>query len=120
MVTFCRLMKKSDFTQWLQNELKKKGWTQADFARATGISPTQVARIISGERGLGIESLVSISNVFNISPITLLEKLGLITSNSNQKINLADWERLLSQINDEDREEIYEILVSKANRRKKA
>jgi transcriptional regulator with XRE-family HTH domain len=100
-------MDRIDFPQWLHKELKKRDWSQVDLSRKTGISTTQVARILSGERGFGVEALVAISTALNVSPVTVLRIAGLLPPGPDDKINFEDWKYLLEKMTPEERDEIW-------------
>ena len=102
-------MDKIEFPQWLRQELEKRDWSQIDLSRKTKISATQITRILSGERGFGVEALVAISNALDISPITILRKAGLLPPGPDDKINFEDWQFMLEQMTDEERNEIWRI-----------
>lgn len=40
----------SDFPGWLRQELTRRGWRQADFARATGVDVSMISRWMHGRR----------------------------------------------------------------------
>lgn len=100
-------MEKIDFPQWLRDELEKRDWSQVDLSRKTKISPTQINRILSGERGFGVEALVAISTALNISPITIIRKAGLLPPGPDDKINFDDWQYLLEKMTPEERDEFW-------------
>ncbi|KAA0255580.1 MAG: XRE family transcriptional regulator [Chloroflexi bacterium] len=102
-------MEKIDFPEWLRQELEKRDWSQVDLSRKTKISPTQIARILSGERGFGVEALVSISNALEVSPITVLRKAGLIPKGNEDQISFDDWKYLLEKMTPEERDEVWRI-----------
>jgi len=112
-------MEKIDFPQWLRSELETRGWSQVDLSRKTSISSTQIARILSGERGMGIETLVAISQALNYSPITLIRKAGLLPPDSGDQASFADWQYLLNKLPPEEQEEVRKIIEMKIERRQK-
>jgi transcriptional regulator with XRE-family HTH domain len=118
MIRFCCHMEKIDLPQWLRNELKKRDWSQVDLSRKTGISTTQIARILSGERGMGVETLVSIANAFGISPITIIRAAGLLPE-GGEHASFEDWQFLLNQLPADEQEEVRKIVEMKIERRQK-
>jgi transcriptional regulator with XRE-family HTH domain len=46
--------------------LTKKGMNQTDLADRINVTPAQISRIMSGERGTSIETLVKIADALNI------------------------------------------------------
>lgn len=108
-----------NFSDWLRSELDKRNWSQSDLSRYSGISPTQIGRIFSGERSLGLESLVALAKALGISPITIMRKLGLLSNSGGEDVKFDDWEFLLNQMSPEDQEELRQIAEMKIDRRKK-
>lgn len=111
-------MEKIDFPQWLRSEIEKRGWSQIDLSRKTSISSTQIARILSGERGMGIETLVAIAQALGYSPITLIRKAGLLPE-GGENASFEDWQFLLNQLPADEQEEVRKIVEMKIERRQK-
>jgi transcriptional regulator with XRE-family HTH domain len=107
------------FADWLREELKKRDWSQADLSKKAGISPSQVTRVLSGERGIGEESLNAIARALNISPITVFRKAGLLPEEGRQEVSFEDWMYLISQLDPQDEEELRKIAEMKIERKKK-
>lgn len=119
MLRFCCQMEKIDFPQWLRNEIDRREMSQIDLSRKTGVSATQIARILSGERGMGIETLVAISTALNISPITIIRKAGILPE-GGENASFEDWQFLLSQLAPDEQDEIRQIIELKIERRQKS
>ncbi len=66
------------FRDWLNAQLARKGWIQADLARASGITTAQISRIMSGRRGIGRESCNAIAKALGVPPETVLRAAGLL------------------------------------------
>jgi transcriptional regulator with XRE-family HTH domain len=62
----------------LLSELDKRGWTQAELAKRSGVTSAQISRIISGQRGSETKTLVAIANALKISPDVFLRAAGLL------------------------------------------
>ena len=54
--------------------LKERGLNQRELASLTGLAENQISRILRGESGLGIQSLVGISRALRISIYDLIGK----------------------------------------------
>ena len=67
-----------NFSEWLQEELRIKDLSQADLARKSGITPSQISRIISGNRGVGEEALTAIAYALGYPPEEIFRKAGLL------------------------------------------
>lgn len=99
MVNFYYLME--TFAEWLLEEMRQKNMSQQSLAQKSGITPAQISRVISGQRGLGEKSLTAIAHALNISPVTVFRKAGLLPE-GNENTNFEDWQHLLNQLMPED------------------
>lgn len=78
-------MTTENFSNWLRKELEKRDWSQADLARRSGVSTAQIARILSGERGIGAASLQSIAKALKIPSETIYRAAGLLPPVSEEE-----------------------------------
>jgi len=69
---------KNTFPAWLQNELDKRGMTQAELARRSGITSAQISRILSGSRGAEGKTLVGIAKAFKLPPQIVYQAAGFL------------------------------------------
>ena len=51
---------------WLQKEIEKRGWTQADLADKAGIGGSVVSLILNGTRTMGPDSARAIAGALQI------------------------------------------------------
>lgn len=65
-------------SQWLKQELNKRGMTQAELSRRSGISPGHITKVLNGERGLGEQALRGIADAFHVPPDIVFRKAGLL------------------------------------------
>lgn len=107
------------FREWLLNELKIKGWTQAELSRRAGVSRASVSLVLSEDRSIGHDLAIAIAHALNISPITVFRKAGLLPDGGGENVSFADWEFLLNQMSPEDEAELRQIAELKIERRKK-
>jgi len=55
-----------------------RNWKQAELARRSGISASQITRVLSGERNLGDEALLAISRAFRMPAEIIFRAAGLL------------------------------------------
>lgn len=55
--------------EFLNDELKERGYTQKTFASMSGILPSQLNEFIKGKRGMSAEMALKIGQVLDIDPI---------------------------------------------------
>jgi len=61
------------FSDWLNELLRNKNWTQADLAKATGLYASTINKIISSKtKQANLETYVKIANALGMSPITVI------------------------------------------------
>lgn len=47
-------------------KLDDLGWAQKDLAKAMGVSPQQITKIVSGKENMTIETQIKLQNILNI------------------------------------------------------
>ncbi|WP_322792910.1 helix-turn-helix transcriptional regulator [Bellilinea sp.] len=68
-----------DFSDWLLNEINKRGWSQAELARRAGIPRQIISNYINRQREKpDSDVLVSISRALNLPPETVFRAAGLL------------------------------------------
>lgn len=55
-----------DFTSWLQEEIDKRGWGQAELARRSDVTAGQISRLLRGTRQAGPELCISIAKALGL------------------------------------------------------
>jgi transcriptional regulator with XRE-family HTH domain len=106
-------MTKIDFSEWLRKQLSDYRWTQADLAAKSGVSPAQIARVLSGERGLGMQSLSAIAKAMKIPPDEVFIAAGWLPP---KPLITAQKERLLflfDQLPENEKEDMLDYLQTK-------
>lgn len=68
----------SKFTDWIEEKLRENSWKQADLARASNITTAALSRLLSQERGVGIETCLGIARAFNEPPEKVFRLAGLL------------------------------------------
>lgn len=107
-------MSKIDFGEWLQNEINKRNWSQADLSRATGLTTSAISRLLTGERGPGPEAARAIAHALNLPEIYVFQVAGLITE---KQIEEEEWPPSLAELihhfltsDEKQQEEMLEII----------
>jgi len=92
-----------DFTEWLQEQIRASGRTQAQVAQAGGISTSHLSRVLSGERGIGPELCHGVARALNLPPERVFRKAGLLPpriiggKNEERKAELLDYFEALDE-----------------------
>lgn len=102
------------FNEWLLEQLKANNWSQADLARATGLSNAAISRYFGG-RIPDKEELRRIAHALKLPPEFVFEKAGLLPTKPKENEKIIQMRHLLADpvLTDEDREEILELIKTK-------
>lgn len=65
-----------DFTEWLTSEIRRRGWSEAEFARRGKISPQAVNQAINGINKPGIKLLEATAHAFDLPLEEVLRRSG--------------------------------------------
>lgn len=106
-----------DFAQWLESEMKARGWRQADLIKRSGISSGLLSQILSGQRRPGVDTCRAIARAFGLSDMQVLELAGL--ADAGQQKHGATVEAIATMLDDlpaDDLEEIRAIIRVKHDR----
>ncbi len=66
------------FGDWLQSQLDKKRWSQADLAKNAHISRGTLSNILSGTRGVGEDTITAIAHALKLPPETVFRAAGIL------------------------------------------
>lgn len=66
------------FSDWLNVELKDRGWTMRELDRRSGLSVATISNVISGKTNPGLHFCVEVGRAFKMLPETVLRKAGLL------------------------------------------
>lgn len=109
---------KKYFTEWLDTELKQRGWSRADLARRAHVSQSTLSLIWSGERAPGPDFCRAVARALGYPQEYVFRKAGLLDDlpppDHDPEIQLAL--RLLSSLPPEERQEALEYIQFKARK----
>lgn len=110
--------KGKEFVEWLDWMEGEKQITDYELAKTGKFSHSVLSRARSGIPPKW-DVCVKIASVFNVSPITVFRKAGLLPPGPDNEVKMEDWEYLLRQMPPEDEAEMRQIAEMKIERRKK-
>lgn len=108
-----------DLVNFIEVEMKKRGWSQADLARATGLTTGGVSMLLNQTRKPSPDTLVTLASAFDVPPVMMFEIAGLLP-----KSKVKNWTNddqllfLYHQLPKEDKEEIEELIRFKIDRKR--
>ena len=74
----CKIRVMVTFPHWLIDQLRERDWSQADFARRSGVARATISRILSGQRQPGVDFCNSAAHALGIEPSVVFEQAGLL------------------------------------------
>ena len=107
------------FSGWLQEELNKREWTQADLSRKSEVSQAQIARIMSGSRGIGPEACKEIAHALDLPEEEVFRQAGLLSPKVEEPPNLGEWIRMFVLADEEERDRMLEVARTLSRRSRK-
>jgi len=109
-----------DFSDWLNEQLNRKGWKQADLCRASGISSGALSTALTRNK-IGPEVARAIAIGLDLSQTEVFYAAGLITELPSEDYSpeREQWDALYDQIGEDDREGIRQFVLSKVKKQNK-
>jgi transcriptional regulator with XRE-family HTH domain len=112
------LQTKDAFIEWLDEMEDQRGWTDYRLSMETGLSSSVFSKARQGILPKW-EALMRIAEAFHISPITAFRKAGLLPPDGGDRVQFADWQSLLDQLPEDEREDLRLIAEAKLQKVKK-
>jgi len=108
-----------NFSEWLLLALEEREWSQADLARAAGVSKAAISDIISGRRNVGKDAATSMANALKLPPEQVFRAAGLLPPAIHIDEELEQILHEIEKLPKSDREEILAFIRMKNNLRKR-
>lgn len=103
-----------EFANWLQQQLNHRNWNQVELARRADISTAGISKIMSGDRKLGIDSLMGIARALNVSTDEVLRQAGLLpmpaSATTDERRSVQDLHKKIDKLNQTDRRIIADMV----------
>jgi transcriptional regulator with XRE-family HTH domain len=93
-------MDKINFIKWLETELKERNWGPSNLAKAAGVYPATISKILNQERQIGPEVCVAIADALDYPPEHVFRVAGLLPPSKDKSLTLDEtdllhaWRRL--------------------------
>ena len=102
-----------DFANWLQQELRTRGWNQAELVRRSGLSVAHVSRLVSGIRPPGTNAISELARALGVSSEEVMRQAGLLPASAiNSQQALAELHKKIDKLSESDRQ----IILAMVNR----
>jgi transcriptional regulator with XRE-family HTH domain len=71
------------FSEWLQEELERRGWSQSDCARSANLNRAVINKLLNGKSQPQPSTLAAIARAFKIPVETAYRAAGLLPASSD-------------------------------------
>lgn len=68
----------NNFSAWLNEELNKRNWIQADLHRKSGLSRSVISDVIAEKTSPGFEFCIAVAKALDLPPDYVMRKAGLL------------------------------------------
>lgn len=110
----------SDFAEWLESELERRGWTQAEFARQSKLTTAQVARVLTREQDAGIKFARNTARAFRMNELDVFIAAGLIRPQPDRTPVLDMILNMIADMDVDEQENALALIETLYRRRKRA
>jgi transcriptional regulator with XRE-family HTH domain len=97
-----------NFADWLRKKLKERDWTQAELSRRSGVSTPQITRVLSGERGLGEQSIKGIAQALQLPPEVVFRAAGLLPQVTEKHSKMNELDHLATQLEGDNLQDLID------------
>lgn len=97
------------FSDWLNEQMRREQWSQADLARAAGIGPSTVYKMLNSKsKRPDPDSCLGIARALDMSPVTVFRAAKLLPAEPEFP-ELDDLKMVVAQLPVQERQEILAI-----------
>jgi transcriptional regulator with XRE-family HTH domain len=107
------------FSEWLNEQMQREKWSQADLARAAGLGPATIFKMLNSKsKRHDPESCLGIARALGMAPETVFRAAKLLPTEPEFP-ELDDLKMVVAQLSDRERQEIVAIAKVKLEFKKK-
>ena len=106
------------FSEWLNSELNKRGMSQADLARITGLTRGGISNLVNQVREPDPKTLTAIAEAWGLDEVSVFRIAGLLPAKPAADEKIDEALHILSMLETDDLEEIIQIARLKLEREK--
>lgn len=98
------------FSEWLYQQIDKRGWSQSELARRAKVSRTAISNVLNNNRQPGTDLCLAIADAFKMPPEHVFRAAGLLPPNPDNDPLLDRANHLLAQLPPEKQQEALAFL----------
>jgi transcriptional regulator with XRE-family HTH domain len=108
-----------DFSDWLENELDKLGWSSADLARRSGLNPSTLSMVHNHKRRAGVDTCRAIAKAMHLPEADVLRAAGLMAPERDADPVIGELLELAAKLPADDRQDLIDLARAKLERRER-
>lgn len=101
------------FIKWLNSEMEKRDWKQADLARQANLDSAAISMLLSKRRQPGEVTCRAIARALRMPPETVFRAAGLLPSKPESDPRMEQIGYILPRLPERDRDEILAFVELK-------
>lgn len=86
------------FSEWLQSELDRRGWSQSDCARSANLNRAVINKLLNGKSKPQPSTLAAIARAFKIPVETIYRAAGLLPPNTDHDDSTQELMHIVKSI----------------------
>jgi transcriptional regulator with XRE-family HTH domain len=111
MLNYLCLMETS-FIDWLNLELQRRDWTQADLSQKSGITQGAISKVINGQRKPGVDFCDGIAHAFKYPSDRVMRAAGLLPQIKTKGPTLEEINHKLTFLPPDKQQMILDLIDS--------
>lgn len=100
----------ANFGGWLLEELERRDWSQSDLSRKSGLSRSTISNLISGNRGLGKDVALALSDAFGLPLTDVIAAAGDIPAQIESGL-VRRIDHLANQMDEAEQKDLIEYIM---------
>lgn len=108
--TACYNMIDKDFSQWLTEEVYRRGWSFREFAQRARLSSSMVSKVVTGAVLPKWGFCLKVARALDLPPETVFRLAGLLPPESADRSKLREMNHLFTRLSPEDQERFIVLI----------
>lgn len=104
---------------WLQKEIEKRGWKQADLARAAQLDSAVISNLINERRKPGEESCTAIAHALQIPAEQVFRAAGILPKSNPRDERIERLLNRIEQLSDTDQRFVDALIETLLNQQQR-
>ncbi len=112
-----------DFADFVTREMNQRGWDQSKLSRLSGITTSQMSRVINRESRPGVDFCKRLARAFEMRDVDVMRIAGLVESDpetNEYSPAIRNTIRMMKELEEKDQQDIEALVETFRTRRLRA